>query len=120
MALREVVMRNGLQFLRPGWITIGAFLALVAFMPVWFVFSEPERTNYLPGEEQVWIRKSKPYPSTFQEFVLHTDGEFDVLLGIVGRNYLSNEIGLGLLLGYYLAGVGATLAAGKILGRPPV
>jgi hypothetical protein len=112
-------MQNGLRFLHPGWITMVVFLALAVSMPVWYVYSEPERTNYLIGEEQVWITKSKHYPSTLQEYLFHTDGDFDILLGIVGRNYLYNQIGLGLLLVYYIVGAGANLAAGKIRGRRP-
>ena len=51
MELLEDFMQKGLRFLRPGWITMVVFLALVVFMPVWYVYSEPERTNYLLGEE---------------------------------------------------------------------
>lgn len=112
-------MQKGLLFLRPGWITMVVFLALVVFMPVWVVYSEPERTNYLPGEEQVWIMKSKLYPGSFREYVFHTDGEFDVFLGILGRNYLSNQIGVVLLLVYYLAGVWINGFSMRLLDRPP-
>jgi hypothetical protein len=88
-------------FFRPNGVTIFIFLALVLLMPVLYIYSEPERTNYLPEEEQHWIIKVKQYPGILDEYFLHTDGNFDTLLGIIERDYYSNYIGVLLLFFYY-------------------
>jgi hypothetical protein len=94
------------RFLRPNKMILILFLLLVIFAPVLYVYTEPERTNYLPGEKQAWLTKTKIYPNIFREYVFHTEGDIDILLGIIQRNYFSNEIGIILLALYYLLAAG--------------
>ncbi len=90
------------EFLRPREITVVILLILLAIAPVFYVYSEPERTNYSPGEDQNRIIKSKIHPSIINEYFFHTNGNIDVLLGLVERNYFTNMIGIPLLILYYL------------------
>jgi hypothetical protein len=91
-----------LDFLSPTKFIILVLLLLVLFVPVFFVYIEPERTNYLPGEKPDYIVKTRLYPGTFQEYAFHTDGHIDLFWGVLGRNYVDNLIGPVLILVYYL------------------
>jgi hypothetical protein len=95
------MMRKIGKFLQPRKITVIVFLVLLVIAPVFYVYSEPERTNYLPGEDQNWMIKSKIYPSITNEYFFHTNGKIDVLLGIIERNYVANMMGIPLLILYY-------------------
>ena len=101
-------------FLQPQRITVIVFLVLSILVPILYVYGEPERTNYLPGEEQSWIIKSILYPSITIEYFFHTNGDLDVLLGIVVRNYVANKIGILLLILYYLFASGLNMAIRKM------
>jgi len=90
------------KFLYPQKTTLAIFLLLLVITPVFYIYAEPERTNYFPGEEQQWTIKTKVYESIFQEYFFHTEGNIDVLLGIIARNYYSNYIGIVLVAFYYI------------------
>ena len=90
------------KFLYPHKTTLAIFLLLLVITPVFYIYAEPERTNYLPGEEQQWTINAKVYESIFQEYFFHTDGNIDVLLGIIARNYYSNYMGIVLVAFYYM------------------
>jgi hypothetical protein len=90
------------NFLRPRGPVIVIFLVFILSMPVFHIYSEPERTNYRPGEAQHWLMKTNYYESSLGEYLFHTDGDFDVLIGMLERNYFSNYIGVPVLLFYYL------------------
>lgn len=94
------------KFLRPHKTTIVIFLVLLVIMPVLYIYAEPERANYLPGEEQHWMIKTTVYDSIIQEYFFHTDGNMDILLGIIERNYYANYIGILLLASYYILASG--------------
>lgn len=95
--LRKRIM----DFFRPSPVTIIIFLVLALLVPVGYVYAEPERTNYLPGEHQLWDIKAKLYNGLLDEVFNHTEGSLDDLLGILHRDYLSNYIGVPLLVIYY-------------------
>ena len=90
------------KFLVSRTMIVVLFLVLLLASPVFYVYSEPLRTNYLPGEKQDWIVKTKWYPGVVKEYLFHTEGEIDVFFGILARNYVSNQIGILLLGLYYL------------------
>jgi hypothetical protein len=94
-------------FLRPHRITIFVFLAPFLLMPVFYIYSEPERTNYRLGEKQDWIIKTEYYRSPFNEYFFHTDGNLDIFMGIAERDYFNNYIGIVLLAFYYVIACGA-------------
>jgi hypothetical protein len=95
------MLKRTAAFFRPHVVTLILFLALALLLPVVYVYAEPERTNYLPGEQQHWDLKVKIYNGLLDEVFLHTDGAVDDLLGILHRDYLANYIGLPLLFVYY-------------------
>lgn len=66
--------RNFIHFLQPAKLTLVLFLLAAISIPVYYVYSEPERTNYHPGEKQIWTVKTRIYESVFEEFVFHTEG----------------------------------------------
>lgn len=70
-------------------------------MPIFYIYSEPERTNYSVGEEQRWIIKTQYYSSPLDEYLFHTDGNFGIFIGILERDYFDNYIGIPLLVFYY-------------------
>lgn len=107
-------MEKILVFLKPEKITGLIFILLLFFMPVLYSYTEPERTNYVPGEKQIWIRKSRVYTSVVDEYFFHTDGAIDVLFGIIERNYFSNDIGILLLVLYYIFASGISKFIHKI------
>lgn len=76
------------------------FLIFVFLLPIIYIYFEPDRTNYLPGEAQQWQMKIKYYEGPFVEYLLRTDGGFDVFIGIVLRDYANNSIGILLLFLY--------------------
>jgi hypothetical protein len=94
------------QFLQPRKMTMLVFLLLLVSVSVVYVYREPERTNYLPGEDQNWMIKSKIYPSIINEYFFHTDGNMDVLLGIIERDYGANRLGIPLVILYYILAAG--------------
>ena len=55
------VMQKVGKFLYPNKTTLAIFLLLLVITPVFYIYAEPERTNYLPGEEQQWMIKTKVY-----------------------------------------------------------
>ncbi len=77
-------------------------------MPVLYIYSEPERTNYRLGEEQNWLIKTNYYGSPLNEYLFHTEGNFDVFMGIIERDYFNNYIGIVLLIFYYIIACGAS------------
>jgi hypothetical protein len=93
-------------FFRPNAVTIIIFLALALIMPVVYVYAEPERTNYLPDEQQHWDIKAKQYNGLLDELFFHTEGSLDDLAGILHRDYVSNYIGVPVLVIYYLVASG--------------
>jgi hypothetical protein len=109
-------------FLRPSKISFLVFLALMLLMPVFYIYSEPERANYSFGEEQHRITKTIYYSSPLDEYLFHTDGNVDVFLGIIVRDYFDNRVGIPLLTFYYfiacsvnhfLCRIGSSLSAQK-------
>ena len=88
-------------FFRPRGVSIFIFLLLAFLMPVLYIYSEPDRTNYLPGEKQHWTMKSTQYVSIYKEYFFHTDGDIEELFVITTRDYVSNYIGVPLLFLYY-------------------
>ena len=93
-------------FFRPNGIIIFISLLFAFLMPVLYIYSEPDRTNYLPGEKQYSTVKSTQYVSIFKEYFFHTEGDIDVLYGIIERDYYANYIGIPLLFFYYLIASG--------------
>ncbi|MBN8657387.1 MAG: hypothetical protein J0M11_16775 [Anaerolineae bacterium] len=93
-------------FLRPHKITIFIFLALILIMPVFYIYSEPERTNYLFGEKQHRIIKTVYVGSLLDEYLFHTEGSIDIFVGILARDYFDNYIGFLLLAFYYIIACG--------------
>jgi len=94
------------RFFRPHPVTIIIFLALALLLPVVFIYAEPERTNYLPGDQQHWDIKTKLYDGLLNEVFFHTEGNFDDLSAILYRDYVQNYIGIPLLVIYYLIASG--------------
>ena len=94
------------EFLYPHKTTIVIFFVLLVITPVLYIYAEPERTNYLPEEEQHWMIKTRVYPNIIKEYFFHTDGDIDTLLGIIERNYYANYIGIPLLAFYYILASG--------------
>jgi hypothetical protein len=84
-------------FLRPHRLTIFVFAVLILLTPVLYITSEPERTNYRPGEEQHWLIKTTYYGSPLGEYLFHTNGYFDAFIEIIATDYLSNYIGILLI-----------------------
>ncbi len=93
-------------FLRPHRTTIFVFLTLILIMPVFYIYSEPERTNYLLGEKQHWLIKTNYFGSPLGEYLFHTEGSFDIFIGILVRDYFDNYIGIMLLALYYIFACG--------------
>lgn len=102
-------MKKLINFLTPTKIILLAFTALILFVPVLYIYYQPERTNYLPGEKQIFLVKAKMYPGTIQEYAFQTEGDIDLFFGILERNYIHNLIGPGLILGYYSLSSGLNL-----------
>ena len=70
-------------------------------MPVLYIYSEHDRTNYLPGEKQHWTVKSTQYVSIYKEYFFHTDGDIEEFFVITERDYFTNYVGIPLLFLYY-------------------
>jgi hypothetical protein len=85
------------RFLGPANITTLSFILVVLLMPVIYIRTEPEHTNYLPGEKSSSTTNTEVLQSTFDEFINYTDGNPDSLLGIIIRNFLRNLAGIPLL-----------------------
>jgi len=94
------------EFFHPNRITITILLVFLFAMPVLYVYSEPERTNYSPGEKQHRVIKTMVNESVLSEYLMHTDGNIDVLLGIIERDYVSNHVGTLLVVINYIIACG--------------
>lgn len=94
------------EFLRPRIPIVTFFLILVFTIQVPFVYFEPTRAWYPPDIDPQWEMKPALYPSIVREYLFHTDGDIDVLFGIIGRDYFTNAIGIPLLTIYYFAASG--------------
>ena len=97
-----------LDFLSPTKLSILVLVLLILLVPVFYVYYEPERTNYLPGEKQTYLVKTRFYPGSLQEYVFHKEGSLDLLWGILSRNYIHNLNGPVLVLVYYFLASGFT------------
>ncbi|MDP1624749.1 MAG: hypothetical protein Q8L64_03160 [bacterium] len=101
-------------FLRPHRITIFIFLVLILIMPVFYIYSEPERTNYRLGEKQHWLIKTHYFESPLSEYLFHTEGNFDIFIGTLARDYFDNYIGVILLAFYYIFACGMNSLIRKV------
>ncbi|NOT03557.1 MAG: hypothetical protein HOP27_03045 [Anaerolineales bacterium] len=93
-------------FLRPHKTTIFVFLVFILIMPVFYIYSEPERINYLFGEKQHWLIKTEYFGSPLGEYLFHTEGNIDIFIGILARDYFDNYIGIMMLVFYYIIACG--------------
>ena len=105
-------------FLRPQVLTLLLFLALLLLMPVLYITSEPERTNYLPGERQTRLMKTRIYESPLEEYLFHTEGKVDIFLGILQRDFVDNYIGIPTLIVFYLLAATLNLLLKKVIALP--
>ncbi len=112
-----MIKRMG-NFLRPQVLTLLIFLALLLLMPVLYITSEPARTNYLPGERQSWLLKTRIYESPLEEYLFHTEGKADIFLGILQRDFIDNYIGIPTLILFYLLAAALNLLFKKVIALP--
>lgn len=87
------------NFLTPNWQRILMFVLLAFITPVPFLIREP--LTQLVGNTE-WVWKFELYESLFTDVFGGYTSEPDVFLGVVVRDYFLNDLGLLLLLFYYL------------------
>jgi len=91
-------MRWLLNFLKPNWLKGLLLSVIVLIMPVPYLMHECASQISC----DVWVWKFRFEPSLFNFVVDGYSESFDVFLGVVENYFFINDIGLFLLLAYYL------------------
>ena len=91
-------MRRLLNFLKPNWLKGLLFSVTLLIMPVPYLVHEcATQINC-----DLWVWKFRFEPSLFNFVVGGYSESFNVFLGVVESYFFINDIGLFLLLAYYL------------------
>lgn len=91
-------MGRMLNLLKPNWLKILLFSLIVLLMPAPYLIHECATQISC----NVWVWKFRFEPSLFNFVVGGYSESFNVFLGVVEGYFFINDIGLFLLLAYYL------------------
>jgi hypothetical protein len=92
-------LNQSLNFVKPNYPKALLFLLITLLMPVPILIREP----FYQFTNDYWIWKFQVHESLFTDIVRGYASSVNVFLGIVARDFFHNDLGIALLVAYYLA-----------------